>query len=136
MESPLTWGPVEKKIYEAKKAWDKAHADGLIGYSYPAYIALELRRAELLNETTVDDLVKTDSAAIAEAAVRDAIAKLLTECSSEQLGLIGRTYPHLGRDDLSEAYDLLIRTVVKNRAKAENTTEEPKKAPAPFGNRL
>lgn len=39
MENPQTWGPVEKKIYEAKKAWDKSQVEGFIGYSYPAYIA-------------------------------------------------------------------------------------------------
>lgn len=116
MENPQTWGPVEKKIYEAKKAWDKSQAEGIVGYSYPAYIAIELRKADLLNEVSVEELLETDPEAIAEQALRDAIAKISAECSAEQLELFKSFYPRLGRDNLEAAYNLLVRTVKKNKA--------------------
>lgn len=132
MESPFSWGPVEKKIYEAKKAWDKSQDEGIVGYSYPAYIAIELRKAELLNEVTVEELLETDPEVIAEKALRDAIAKISAECSAKQLELFERLYPRIGRDNISAAYKLLVRTVEKNRAVS---SDEPKSstAPAPFG---
>lgn len=115
MENPQTWGPVEKKIYEAKKAWDKSQVEGFIGYSYPAYIAIELRKAGLLNEVSVEDLLETDPEAIAEQALRDAIAKISAECSAEQLELFEGFYPRLRRDNLEAAYKLLVRIVKKNK---------------------
>lgn len=132
MENPQTWGPVERKIYEAKKAWDEGQAAGIVGYSYPAYIAIELRKAELLDETSVDELLETDPEVVAEKALRDAIAKISAECSAKQLELFERFYPRLRRDNLESAYKLLVRTVQKNRAgRSEETTSST--APAPFG---
>lgn len=115
MENPQTWGPVEKKIYEAKKAWDKSQAEGIIGYSYPAYIAIKLRKADLLHEVSVEELLETDPEAIAEQALRDAIAKVSAECSAKQLEFFEDFYPCLRRDNLEAAYKLLVRIVKKNK---------------------
>lgn len=121
MENPLNWGPVEKKIYEAKRAWDESNADGVVGYSYPAYIAIELRKAGLLRETSIEDLLSMEPEAVAEYGLRDAIARLLSECNSEQREFFGRRYPNLWLYELSEAYELLVRNILDNRNATENT---------------
>jgi hypothetical protein len=133
MENPLTWGPVEKKIYEAKKAWDESQAQGIVGYSYPAYIAIELRKAELLNETSVDELLETDPEVVVEKAMRDAIAKLSAECSFKQLEIFNNLYPRLRKDNLDSAYKLLVRTVLKNRAQDSVDSSKSSAVPEPFG---
>lgn len=132
MENPQTWGPVERKIYEAKKAWDEGQAAGIVGYSYVAAIARDLRSADLLNEVSVDELLETDPEAVAEKALRDAIAKISAECSAKQLELFERIYPRLRRDNLESAYKLLVRTVQKNRAGSSDESKGSA-APAPFG---
>lgn len=63
----------------------------------------------------MEDLLETDPEAIAEQALRDAIAKISAECSAEQLELFEGFYPRLRRDNLEAAYKLLVRIVKKNK---------------------
>lgn len=118
MENPQSWGPVERKIHEAKQAWEKSHAEGVVGYSCPAYIAIQLRKAELLNEVTAEELLETAPEAVAENALRNAIAKLSAQCSSRELELFSNLYPRLRKDNLESAYNLLVRTVKRKRNEA------------------
>ena len=57
----------------------------------------------------------TTAAEIGNAAIREAVESGLAECTEPQQALFHRIYPNLSDSELSEAYDLIQRTLRKNR---------------------